>query len=160
MPRHARAWGTVTLALLSTALTPVAAQERPSLADVAFLAGCWSGQTGAVRLSEHWTAAEGGMMLATTRFLRDGAVVDWEFARMEEDDRGVTLWPYPSGSLSEHGFPLVRTGTETVFENLEHDFPVRIIYAREGADALHVRIEGPDGQGRGWSVERAPCPSG
>jgi hypothetical protein len=29
-----------------------------------------------------------------------------------------------------------------VFENLNHDFPQRIIYWREGESTLHARIEG------------------
>jgi hypothetical protein len=47
-----------------------------------------------------------------------------------------------------------------VFENLAHDFPVRIIYARQSGDRLTIRIEGTDGEGRGWSVGRVPCPGG
>jgi hypothetical protein len=124
------------------------------------MAGCWSGRTGSLRLSEQWSEARGGIMLGTTRFLRDEAVVDWEFGRIEEDGEGVTLWPYPRGSISEQGFPLVRTGEEIVFENLGHDFPVRIVYAPQGPDSLRVRIEGADGRGQEWSVEREACPSG
>jgi hypothetical protein len=33
---------------------------------------------------------------------------------------------------------------EVVFENPEHDFPQRIIYRRESADALFARIEGQE----------------
>jgi hypothetical protein len=136
------------------------AQERLTLEDVSHLSGCWGGRTGAIELREHWSEAVGGAMLGTTRFLRNGSVVDWEFGRIAEDAEGVTLWPHPRGVASEHGFRLVRAGAEAVFENLEHDFPVRIIYARESANALHVRIEGADGQGQGWWVERVECPAG
>jgi len=155
-----RTRSTLACALLSVLHVSLSGQERPSLADVGFLAGCWSGLTGSVRASEQWSEARGGMMLGTTRFLRDGVVVDWEFGRIEEREAGVTLWPYPSGSISEHGFPLVRTSPEIVFENLEHDFPARIIYARTIGDSLSIRIEGADGRGQEWSVERVPCPSG
>jgi hypothetical protein len=60
--------------------------------------------------------------------------------------------------ISEHGFPLVSVDGEYVFENLEHDFPVRIVYVRVGEDGLEPRIEGLDGSGTGWSLNRAPCP--
>jgi len=33
---------------------------------------------------------------------------------------------------------------EAVFENLQHDFPQRIIYRRESADALFARVEGSE----------------
>ncbi len=145
--------------ILAIALTaPLAAQERYTLDDVSFLSGCWAGQIGSLHMREQWTEAAGGVMLSTTRYLRGGAVVDWEFGRIVEDADGVTLWPYPKGVISEHGFPLVGTGGEYVFENLAHDFPVRIVYVRDGEDALTPRIEGRDGDGRGWSLQRVDCP--
>ncbi len=35
-------------------------------------------------------------MMGTTRYLREGRVVDWEFALMSETPAGVTLLPYPT----------------------------------------------------------------
>jgi len=147
-------------ALLSGFAGAIGAQERFSLGDLAFLSGCWVGDTGSLEMREQWTEAAGGVMLGTTRYLRGGTVVDWEFARVVEDSDGVTLWPYPKGMISEHGFPLVQAGAEYVFENLEHDFPVRIIYVRVGDDALTPRIEGRDGTGPAWALERVDCPRG
>lgn len=136
------------------------AQERFTLEHVRALSGCWAGPSGDIELREQWTEAGGGVMLGTTRFLRGGAVVDWEFSRLVESTEGVTLWPYPRGVISEHGFPLARVGAELVFENLAHDYPVRIVYALDGPDGLRPRIEGADGNGVGWSLRRVPCPSG
>jgi hypothetical protein len=134
------------------------AQERFTLADVQVLSGCWAGPSTDVELREQWTEASGGVMLGNTRFLRDGQVIDWEFGRIVEDSTGVTLWPYPRGVVSEHGFPLVGAGSELVFENPLHDFPVRIIYTVDGPNRLHPRIEGADGRGTGWSLSRLACP--
>lgn len=144
-------------AALAIAAAPASAQEHYTLADISFLTGCWAGTMGSLEVEEQWTEASGGVMLGTTRFIRGGRVVDWEFGRFIEDDRGVTLWPYPKGEISEHGFPLVRTEDEYVFENLRHDFPVRIIYVRVGETAVSPRIEGRDGEARGWSLERVAC---
>ena len=144
---------------------PLAAQERPAAAPerhpletMAFLAGCWAGQMGSLDMREYWTEAEGGVMLWTTRFFREGRLADFEFGMLVEGEDGLTLWPYPRGERSEDGFPLVSTRGEYVFENLEHDFPVRIIYVREGEDALAPRIEGRDGTARGWALRRVSCP--
>ena len=134
------------------------AQEVHSLDEVSFLSGCWSGQMGSLEVREQWTEAQGGVMLATTRFYRDGELADFEFGMMLEDEEGVTLWPYPRGERSAHGFPLVSTEGEYVFENMEHDFPVRIIYARRGERGLDPRIEGRDGEARGWTLDRVACP--
>ena len=137
---------------------PLAAQEGYTLDNLSFLSGCWAGETGSLDMREQWTESAGGAMLGTTRFLRGGEVVDWEFARIVEDERGVTLWPYPKGVISEHGFPLVDTERAYVFENLAHDFPVRIIYTRTGENVLTPRIEGREGNGTAWSLRRVDCP--
>jgi hypothetical protein len=156
-----RSWGVAFLAGLLVCAPSAGAQEGFTLADLSFLSGCWRGEMGSLDMREDWSAVEGGTMLGTTRFLRDDVVVDWEFGRFVEEESGVTLWPYPRGVVSEHGFPLVRIeGEEYVFENLEHDFPVRIVYVRRGEDRLEPRIEGRDGQGPGWLLTRARCPGG
>lgn len=166
-PAGLRAVGTptlVVLALLVGTSTPTRAQSHDeavptSLSALSFLAGCWAGTMGTLDLREQWTENEGGVMLWTTRFLRDGRVVDWEFGRLLETDDGLLLWPYPKGEASPRGFPLVRVeDSDYVFENLEHDFPVRIVYRRVGADRLEPRIEGRDGEGPGWSIARVACP--
>lgn len=144
---------------LTVASSPAAAQDLSSIQTVSFLAGCWSGQMDGLDMREQWSEASAGVMLGTTRFFRDGQLVDFEFGMLQEADEGVTLWPYPRGERSEHGFPLVSASDELVFENLAHDFPVRIIYARVGLDRLAPRIEGSDGEGRGWRLSRVPCPS-
>ncbi|MEM7415824.1 MAG: DUF6265 family protein [Gemmatimonadota bacterium] len=149
----------LTAVFSAASLASLDAQER-SLDDVSFLAGCWAGTMGSLDMREQWSEAEGGVMLGTTRYFRDGRLADFEFAMMVEDDSGVTLWPYPRGERSERGFPLVRTDGEFVFENLEHDFPVRIIYVRDGETRLTPRIEGSDGEGPGWRLERVACPTG
>jgi hypothetical protein len=42
------------------------------------------------------------------------------------------------------GFKLVEAGEQrAVFQNLQHDFPQRILYWIDAAGALHARIEGP-----------------
>jgi hypothetical protein len=136
------------------------AQSEYPLAEVSFLSGCWAGGMGAIEVREQWTDDESGVMLGTTRYFRDGALVDFEFAMISLIDGEVTLWPYPGGERAPRGFALTRTGAEIVFENLEHDFPVRIVYAREGPDTLTPRIEGRDGETRGWRLHRVACPTG
>lgn len=134
-------------------------RDLSSIRTVAFLAGCWTGGTGDVQMREQWSEPAGGVMLGTTRYVRDGRVVDFEFAALREVDGTVTLWPYPGGERSAHGFPLVSADGDVVFENLAHDFPVRIVYRPDGVDRLAPRIEGADGEVREWELRRVPCPS-
>ena len=149
-------------ALLAPSKAPAQAVDGATgsgtLGDLAFLAGCWAGHMGSLDMREQWTEAEGGVMLWTTRFFREGRLADFEFGMVVEEDGVPVLWPYPRGERSEHGFPLLSAEGEYVFENLEHDFPVRIVYARDGEDGLSPRIEGRDGGGTGWTLRRVACP--
>jgi hypothetical protein len=57
-------------------------------------------------------------------------------------DGTLAFHAQPSGRPAET-FPALRlTDTEVVFENLQHDFPQRVVYAVEGGDKLNARIEG------------------
>lgn len=149
------AWAVLALAMTAP-VTPIQAQQ--SMEDLAPLVGCWEGGTGTVDMREQWSDADGGTMLGTTRYLRDGALVGFEFARIVQTDTAIVLWPYPGGERSPRGFPLVGVGTELTFANPEHDFPVRIIYRVVADDQLAPRIEGADGEGRGWVLNRVSCP--
>lgn len=148
------------VALVLAAALPTRALGQHSMSDLSALVGCWKGGTGAVDMREQWSDSDGGAMLGTTRYLREGVLVDWEFARILQSDSAIVLWPYPKGEQSPRGFSLVETGSDLVFENLEHDFPVRIIYRVVDSDHLAPRIEGPDGEGRGWELRRVPCSGG
>ena len=151
------AWAVLALAVTAP-MTSI--QAQPSMEDLAPLVGCWAGGTETVDMREQWSDADGGAMLGTTRYLRDGALVGFEFARIVQTDTAIVLWPYPGGERSPRGFPLVEVGREFVFANPEHDFPVRIIYSVVDENQLAPRIEGSDGEGRGWVLNRVSCPGG
>ena len=62
----------VALALL-LACTPVLAQSRSSLHDLAFMSGCWTGpDANGATIEEHYTTPSNNLILGTTRYLRDG----------------------------------------------------------------------------------------
>lgn len=64
-----------------------------------------------------------------------------------------------ASSQAEAAFPLVRaSATEVVFENLQHDFPQRIIYTRAGA-TLRARVESADGKkAQDFPMTAVACP--
>ena len=96
-------------------------------------------------------------MLGLSPFLREGVTVSHEFSRLEARGDGLVLTAKPSGQTPTP-FTLSDAGPgRVVFENLEHDFPVRVIY-RRNQTGLVARIEGRDGNGPEWSM--TPCPGG
>lgn len=144
-------------------MDPVVARPPSAspLAVVGPLAGCWRGTYGGggTVIEERWSPAEGGLMLGTTRYFRDGRAVDFEFSVLRADAEGVLLLPHPRGRASEHAFRLTSAeGGRWVFEAPEHDYPKRILYELEGS-RLRARIDaGPDDpEPRRWQLEAAPC---
>ena len=107
-------------------------------------------------IEESYTASNTQTMLGVTRYIREGRTTQFEFTRLHADESGVYLTPYPGGRSSV-SFRLVssRDG-EAVFENLEHDFPKRIIYRGTDDGGLMARIE-DEAQGREWHMPRTIC---
>jgi hypothetical protein len=138
-----------------------AASTSP-LAAFSWMAGCWEGRNGSVTTREHWMPEAGGMMLAMARTLREGKVLNYEAIRLETDADGVTpvYVPRPSGQ-KEARFRLVSSADgKAVFENLEHDFPQRIMYERRPDGSLLARIEGMRNgtlRGMDFPMRRAAC---
>jgi hypothetical protein len=150
----------ISLAVL-TAACGVTAQAPPSPTPD-WMSGYWlSCESGAV--AENWIGAGAGVMVGTNLSL--GEQSGFEFLRIAENGRGgYSYFSMPNGRLPATEFTMVTLeANRVVFENLEHDFPQRIIYERAG-DALHARIEDAGAtQGVDWRFHRAEpdtrCPS-
>ena len=154
--RIVRAWS-AAFALLVIA-EPAVGQ---TLDDLAFLSGCWEGplSSGGV-IEEFYSAPSDNLIVGTTRYLRDGHTVMFEFSSIVHDSSGIVLWPYPRGYKSADGFRLTSVdGHGAVFEAPEHDFPKRISYIIESPDVRIARIDdGIDGgQATEWRMERVAC---
>ncbi len=119
------------------------AQER-SLSDLAFMSGCWrgklSGRDGTIE--ERYNPAAGGLMLGTSQTVVEGRTVFFEFIKVEQTPDGVVMTPAPRGKTSVPFKMVSLAGKKAVFENLEHDFPKRIVYELRESGALVARIEG------------------
>ena len=133
------------LALALLLITPPAAQADggADLAKLAWLGGCWNSDSGEPGSVEQWLPLAGGSLLGVSRTVRQGKTVAHEFMRIQaQADGTLAFHAQPSGQRPET-FPVLRlTDTEVVFENLQHDFPQRIVYALEGGNQLNARIEG------------------
>lgn len=111
--------------------------------QLAWLAGCWQAESGEPGSVEHWLPPAGGTMLGVSRTVRQGRTVAFEFMQLRRQPDGVlALIPQPSGQPPTI-FRLSSLGAaEVVFENPQHDFPQRIVYARPDDTRLLARIEG------------------
>lgn len=135
------------------------AQER-YLSDLAFMSGCWrgklSGRNGTVE--ERYNPAAGDLMLGTSQTIVDGRTSFFEFIKIEQTEGGIVMTPAPKGKLSVPFKMVSLAGKKAVFENLEHDFPKRILYQLRDNGSLVARIEGdkPE-QSEEFVMEPIPC---
>lgn len=138
---------------------PPAHADDAALARLGWLAGCWSSESGEAGSGEHWMPLAGGTLLGVGRTVKQGRTVDHEFLQIREVDGRIVYIASPARQKTAQ-FSAVRVGDgEVVFENLEHDFPQRIIYRLDG-QRLHARIEGMrNGQLRGvdFPMRRGTC---
>jgi hypothetical protein len=128
------------------------------LGRLAWIAGHWAETVGDVHMEEIWTEARGGVMLGVHRDVRAGGAAFFEYLRIEDRGGQTVYIASPMGREStEFALALVED-RRAIFENLDHDFPQRIIYRRDG-DRLSARAEGiVNGDLRGedweWRLER------
>ena len=85
----------------------------------------------------------GKIMMGMSRTVKNGKTISYEFVRLEQSDDGsIRYIARPSGQ-EEASFKLVKLEAKmAVFENLQHDYPQRVIYRLISADTLFARVEG------------------
>jgi hypothetical protein len=135
-------------------------RQADELARLQWLAGCWTLNRGNLIATEMWMAPAGGLMLGASRTMAGPAVREWEQLRLSVRDGRVVYTALPSGQPQAEFTATTVTDSGFTVENLSHDFPQRIIYARRGADSLVARIEGntPGGpRGIDYPMRRTRC---
>lgn len=122
------------------------AQERATVAQLAFLAGSWRGASSSgTEAEENIPPPEGGVMLSAAREFKGGKCVFFDLVAWVEKDGGVQLIPHPMGRRSARVFPLVTldaAAKRAVFENKEHDFPKSFTYEIVAPDRLRITLAG------------------
>lgn len=106
-----------------------------------WLVACWE-RRGTLVTEERWLPPKGGIMLGVSTSVRGDRAVSWEFLRIERKRDRLIYHAFPSGQMPTAFPAITESDTVLVFENLDHDFPQRVIYRRTSADSLHARIEG------------------
>jgi hypothetical protein len=136
----------IAIAVLSVALAQsAAAPPAPSTADIsslAWLAGCWTGTTGARTVEEHWMKPAGGTMFGMSRTVAGEKTLEFEFLELRQQGSGLAYIARPSGQPQASFQWVSGTRTSARFENPAHDFPQVITYTLNPDGSLLARIEG------------------
>ena len=153
----------ILVLLVCASLNPApshAQEQKATLEDFAWLAGCWEDNRGNRFREEVWLKPKGDTMLGLGRTVIDGKTTEFEFIRLHEE-RGEIFYTAKPSRQPEASFKLVSSKAgEAIFENPQHDFPQRIIYRRQPDGSLVARIEGElKGNKRGidFPFKRAKC---
>jgi Domain of unknown function (DUF6265) len=144
----------LAIVLLTAVAHAQAPAAKPTLQDFAWLAGHWRIEQADRIIDEHWMAPAGNLMMGMARNVQAGKVREYEFTLLRQEPNGDILYVASPAKQTETAFKLtsLRDG-EAVFENPEHDFPKKVIYARQPDGSLLAAIEGPGRDGKTRRVE-------
>ena len=150
----------VALTLAVTLSADLAAQRgtpaRATLAQLAWLAGTWSGGSGPVTVEERWTPAAGGAMLAVSRTLKGDRLVSFEFLRIVERNGGLVYIAQPEGRPPTEYTLTAISADRATFENHAHDFPKMIRYAKRADGSLEARVSDGGSKGETFVFKKLP----
>lgn len=135
----------IVMAAICTVLLPVGARQAPTPFDkLAWIAGCWQGQMGSGKTQEQWMKPEGDSMLGMSRTVVNNKTPFFEFLQIKRDGEDLVYLARPQGKEAI-SFKLVKLNEgNAVFENPQHDFPMRIAYQRQLDGSLLATLEGED----------------
>jgi hypothetical protein len=151
-----------SVAIVLGALTMTAAAQTPrpparaAIAQVAWIAGSWSGGSGGPTFEERWTPPAGGAMLAVSRTLKGDRMVAFEFLRIVERNGGLVYIAQPDGRPPTD-FVLTEIANDSAtFENPSHDFPKMIRYTKQADGSLEARISDGGQRAQSFVFRRTP----
>lgn len=128
-----------------TAGTLSNASQKSGIERLEWISGCWVLDDGKERTEETWMKPAGQSMVGMSRTVAGGKTVHTEHIQIRETNGQIAYIVALGMGAKPTVFKLIKSSdNEVVFENPEHDFPQRIIYRRESADALFARIEGAE----------------
>ena len=150
----------IALAVILGPLEDARAQRgKPTsatVAQLAWLAGTWSGGDGPVRFEERWTTPAGGAMLAVSRTLKGDRMVSFEFLRIVERDGSIVYIAQPGGRPPTEFALTAITADSATFENPTHDFPKMIRYSKLADGSLEARVSDGSQKGETFLFKKTP----
>lgn len=128
--------------LLGSVVAGADAAPAVRMESLGWLSGCWAGEGEEFGTGEQWSALAGGTLFGTARTVKNGRTVGFEFMQLRTlGDGRIAFIAHPAAAPGTEFSLIEGSSQRAVFENLDHDFPQRVIYRREG-ERLLGRIEG------------------
>lgn len=127
--------------MLAAAIVAASLTGAAQVDALTWMAGRWRHEKNGVATREAWLAPQHGAMAGTSMTTRPGASPQIEFMTITAEPAGATFTAIVSGQAPTPFVLKQAAKGEAVFENLDHDYPQRVIYRLCGVD-LCARIEG------------------
>jgi hypothetical protein len=135
----------LTLLIFVSGITALKAQTPdPTLPELSWMTGYWTSTEDGTTVEEFWTNGSGYMMLGVHRDVYANGRSSFEYLRIMRTREGIVYVASPGGRPGTTFSMTENKDQRVVFENLENDFPQRIIYSRTD-DELTARIENEAG---------------
>jgi hypothetical protein len=93
-------------------------------------------------VEEMWLGPAGGTLVGVSRTLEADTTRSWEHMVIRPGAAGLVYEASPSSQAPAAFLATLVSDTAVVFENLTHDFPQQIRYARHGGDSLLAVVSG------------------
>lgn len=140
-----RLWHSIGFLLLAATLF-VAAGESPhtpkaTAADWQWLVGKWQGQLNELSISEEWKQEHEQLFTGKGFVVKGSDTLVREILRIEKIANHWVFIPVINPSTPVLFTLVEKNDAQFVFENQEHDYPQRVVYALEKGQ-LHAWIEG------------------
>ncbi len=116
-----------------------------TLDDLSWMKGYWVQQGNGNSVEELWTSPKAGVMLGVNRGIYANGSSSFEFIRIVESEGKIVYLASPGGQAPTPFTLTESDNKKAVFENMENDFPQRVIYSRNG-NTLTARIEDASGE--------------
>ena len=112
-----------------------------TIADLSWMAGCWTITSPSRTVTEFWLPPAGGTMMGVSRTIVKDKTTEYEFLVLRTGADGLEYVATPSRQAQTIFKATKITRGEAVFENPAHDFPTRITY-RQTDGGLVATIDG------------------
>jgi hypothetical protein len=119
--------------------------RQAGFAELSPLSGTWKSEGRKQVLFENWVVVKAGEMQGKSYLLQGSDTVVLEEVRLLQGEDGIFYIPTVKNQNNNKpvSFKLTTTAkSQFTFENLDHDFPQRVIYKLVSRDSLHAWIEG------------------
>ncbi len=144
---------TLLILLINFPVKKIMEQNTGKMDKLFWIADNWISTEGDTKSYEHWEKVSDDLLIGGSETLKNGDTIFAEKLKIEKTDEGIFYVADVKHNPEPVRFKLTEVNDSlAVFENPEHDFPIKITYINEDGN-LHSFIEGPGKDGKNKKID-------